>query len=153
MDALHAKGPDVGADAAAVGLRALSHVLKACYDQKLTGNQLAHTKMGELMAYAETAASFCRAAAKDQLSEAVFVDQEAWRAMCRINARQSASWIASEGMAFVAGASETDSIGLVDGLNLKTVAKVQKGNAADMDLVMKKLVEVYKEEPIAPAKA
>src|SRR5262249_25186532 len=85
LDALHAKGPDVGASAAAVGLRALSRVLQACYDQKLTSNQITHMKLGELMAYAETAAAFCRAAAKDKLSEAVVFDLETWRAMCRIH--------------------------------------------------------------------
>ncbi|MCR4294685.1 MAG: acyl-CoA dehydrogenase family protein, partial [Elusimicrobia bacterium] len=98
MDALHAKGPDVGADAAAVALRALSRVLQSCYEQKLTHNQIAHMKLGELMAYAETAASFCRAAAKDQHSEAVVFDKETWRAMSRIHARHTASWVASEGM-------------------------------------------------------
>jgi alkylation response protein AidB-like acyl-CoA dehydrogenase len=149
MDALHAKGPDVGADAAAVAARALSRVLQSCYDQKLTHNQIAHMKLGELMAYAETAASFCRAAAKDEHSEAVQFDKETWRAMCRVNARHTASWIASEGLELVAGASSEETVGLVDGLNLKAVAKVQKGNIADMDLVAKKLAEVFKVETIA----
>ncbi|MFI5360406.1 MAG: acyl-CoA dehydrogenase family protein [Elusimicrobiota bacterium] len=146
MDALHAKGPDVGADAAAVGLRALSRVLQACYDQKLTSNQIAHMKLGELMSFAESAASFCRAAAKEELSEAVVFDRETWRAMSRVHARHTASWIASEGLVLVAGCSEIDTVGLVDGINIKAVAKVQKGNIADMDLVAAKLAETFKPE-------
>lgn len=149
MDALHAKGPDVGADAAAVALRALSRVLQSCYEQKLTHNQIAHMKLGELMAYAETAASFCRAAAKDTHSEAVVFDKDTWRAMSRIHARHTASWVASEGMELVAGSSAEETVGLVDGINLKAVAKVQKGNIADMDLVAKKLVETFKVDSIA----
>ena len=148
MDALHAKGPDVGAGAAAVALRALSRVLQACYDQKLTQNQYAHTKLGELMCHAETAASFCRAAAKDTLSEAVVFDQETWRAMSRINAAHAASWISSEGLALVAGSSDQDTVGLVEGINMKAVAKAQKGAVADMDLVAKKLPEVFKAETV-----
>ncbi|MBI3552792.1 MAG: acyl-CoA dehydrogenase family protein [Elusimicrobia bacterium] len=153
LDALHAKGPDVGADAAALACRALSRILQACYDQKLTNHQIAHMKLGELMTYSETAAAFCRAAAKDAHAEAARVDQEGWRAMSRIHARHTASWVASEGLALVAGASDVDPVGLVDGINLKAIAKAQKGQVADMDLVSRKLVETFKEEPLAPVKA
>ena len=146
MDALHAKGPNVGADAAALAARALSRVLQACYDQKLTSNQIAHMKLGELMAYVETAASFCRAAALDTLSEAVVFDLETWRAMSRIHASHSASWVASEGLALVAGCSDQDTVGLVDGINFKAIAKAQKGRTLDMDLVARKLPEVFKAE-------
>jgi acyl-CoA dehydrogenase len=148
MDALHAKGPEVGASSAAVAARALSRVLKACYDQKLTSNQIAHMKLGELMGFVETAASFCRAAAKDALSEAVQFDKETWRAMCRINAAHAASWVSSEGLKLVAGCADIETLGLVDELNLKAVAKAQKGTIADMDLVAKKLVETFKADAV-----
>jgi alkylation response protein AidB-like acyl-CoA dehydrogenase len=149
MTALHAKGPDVGADAAALALRALSHVLKCCYDEKLTSNQIAHTKLGELMAFAETAASFCRAAAKPELSESVIFSQPAWRAMCRVNAAHTASWVASEGLALVAGATALDTDALVASIDHKAIAKAQKGAIADMDLVMGGLVEAFKEAEVA----
>jgi acyl-CoA dehydrogenase len=149
MTALHAKGPDVGAAAAALALRGLSHVLKSCYDQKLTSNQIAHIKLGELMAFAETAAAFCRAAAKPELSESVIFSQDAWRAMSRVNAAHTASWVANEGLALVAGCSELDTAALVDALDFKAVAKAQKGAVADMDRIMLNLVETFKEEPVA----
>ncbi len=147
MDALHAKGPDVGAAAAAAGLRALSRVLQSCYDQKLTHNQIVMMKLGELMTYAETAAAFCRESARETLSEAVLFDHETWRALSRIHARQTASWIAGEGLTLVAGASDVDTVGLVDGVNLKSVVQLQKGAVADMDAVARKMVEVFKAEP------
>jgi alkylation response protein AidB-like acyl-CoA dehydrogenase len=146
LDALHAKSSDVGAAAAAGGLRALSSVLKACYDEKLTHNQIAHMKLGELMTYAETAAAFCRAASQETLSEAVVFDRETWRAMSRIHARYAASWIASEGLNLVAGCSETGVAGLVDAIGVKAVAASQKGNVADMDLVARSLTETFKPE-------
>ncbi|MBI4422105.1 MAG: acyl-CoA dehydrogenase family protein [Elusimicrobia bacterium] len=151
LDALHAKGPDVGAGAAALAQRALSRVLQACYDRKLTHHQAVMMKLGELIAYAETAAVFCREAAKETLSEAVAFDQETWRAMSRLHARHAASWIASEGLSLVAGSSDVDAVGLVDGLNVKAVAQAQKGAVADMDLVAKKLSEVFKAEPLPAA--
>ena len=149
MTALHAKGPDVGADAAGLALRSLSHVLKVCYDEKLTSNQIAHLKLGELMAFAETAAAFCRAAAKPELSESVIFSQDAWRAMSRINASHAASWVASEGVALVSGCSANDTAALVDAVDVKAVARAQKGIVADMDLVALNMVETFKEEAVA----
>ncbi len=147
MKALHAKGPDVGADAAATALRALSLVLKSCYDQKLTAHQIAHIKLGELMAFAESAAAFCRAAAKPELPEAVAFSQDAWRAMCRVHAAHTASWVANEGLALVSGAG--DSAGLVEAIDFKAVAAASKGAIADMDLIGANLVETFKEDAVA----
>ena len=149
MDALHAKSPAVGAASAALALRGLSRVLKACYDEKLTSHQLAHIKLGELMAYAETAAAFCRAAAKDETSEAVAFGVPVWRAMSRIHAAHAASWIAAEGIALVAGTSPGDSAALADALDHRAVAVAQKGVVADMDAVLAGLVATFKEEEIA----
>jgi len=149
MDKLHASGPDVGADSAALALRALSLVLKACYDEKLTSNQLAHVKLGELMAYAETAVAFCRAAAKPEVSEAVEFSLEGWRAMSRVHAAHAASWIASEGLELVSSATEGNADALADALDFKAVAAAQKGVVADQDKVMAALVETYKEAEIA----
>jgi len=148
MTALHAKGPEVGAKSAALALRNLSLVLKYCYDQKLTHNQIAHLKLGELMALAETAAAFCRAAARPELSESVKFSQDAWRAMSRVNAAHAASWVTSEGLALVAGCSTEDVSALADALDLKAVAKGQKGNVADMDLIAANLVATFKEEEV-----
>lgn len=142
MDALHAKGPSVGADAAAVAMRSLSQVLKACYEQKLTGNQMAHTKLGELMTYAETAGAFCRAAAKAEKPESVVFSHEAWRKMAKIHASHAAGYVSSEGLALVAGLGDASMLAL----DFKKVAAVQKGAYAEMDAVMADLVAVFKED-------
>lgn len=142
MDALHAKGPSVGADAAAVAMRSLSQVLKACYEQKLTGNQMAHTKLGELMTYAETAGAFCRAAAKAEKPESVVFSHEAWRKMAKIHASHAAGFVSSEGLALVAGLGDASMLAL----DFKKVAAVQKGAYAEMDAVMADLVATFKED-------
>lgn len=142
LDALHAKGPSVGADAAAVAMRSLSQVLKACYDQKLTSNQLAHTKLGELMTYAETAGAFCRAAAKDEKPESVVFSHEAWRKMAKIHASHAAGYVSSEGLALVAGLGDASMLAL----DFKKVAAAQKGAYAEMDAVMTDLVAAFKED-------
>ncbi|MEK7859150.1 MAG: acyl-CoA dehydrogenase family protein [Elusimicrobiota bacterium] len=144
LDALHDTAPLVGAEAAANGLRALSRILKACYDEKLTHNQTITFKLGELITYAETALAFCRAAAAEKLSEAVVFDRETIQAMSRVHARQAASWISSEGLRLVASASEQDPTALIETLGIKAIASAQKGALADMDLVAKKLTEAFK---------
>ncbi|MCK4775034.1 MAG: acyl-CoA dehydrogenase family protein, partial [Candidatus Krumholzibacteria bacterium] len=64
-DALHAEYPDVGADAAALALHALSEVMERARQQRLTRNQHILFRIGEWITLAETAACFCRYAADD----------------------------------------------------------------------------------------
>lgn len=146
MDALAETTPTVGAEAAAAGLRALSEILKACHEEKLTQNQAVVFKIGEFVANAETMTAFCRAAAKEKYSEAVAFDRQGWQALSRIYARKAAALIASDGMAIVAGTSDSDGAGLIDRLDLRKIASVQKGGTADMDLAVDKLVAVFKAE-------
>lgn len=149
LDALHKKSPDVGAPAAAAGLRALSAAMKVCFDEKLNLNQGVVFKLGELISFAETALAYCRSAAKDEIPEAVELDIEGRRVLCRIHTRHAASWIASEAMRLVAGFSEGDGSELVEKLGFKEIAAVQKGAAADRDLAVTKLVEAFKAEDLS----
>ncbi|HBL16367.1 MAG: acyl-CoA dehydrogenase [Elusimicrobia bacterium GWA2_69_24] len=146
LTTLHAKCPSVGADAAAAGLEALSKVLEECRVGKLTRNQYLTLRLGELIAFGETAASFCRAAAAESYSEAVLFDREAWQAMCRIHAREAASRIANEGVRLVAGASDKDGGEFGESLGLRRINGFNRGWVADMDLVAKKLNETFKVE-------
>lgn len=143
LDSLAAADPKVGAEAGAAALRAISAVLKACYDGKLTQHQAVTFKLGDLMAYAETALSFCRAAAKDSYSEGVAFDRETWRAMARIHARDAAARIAGEGLRLVMAYGGENASGLVGELNFENIGNLQKENAADMDAVYRKLTEVF----------
>lgn len=144
MDILAEKTPTVGADAAAAGLRALSAVLALCHEEKLTQNQAVIFKLGEIITYAETALAFCREAAKSEYSDGVSFDQEGRQVLCRIHARYAAAYVASEGMRLVMrSAQNCDAGALIDRLNFKKIAEVQRGGAAEMDLAIRKLVELY----------
>lgn len=149
LEALARSAPETGAEAAAAGLHALSELLRACHEGKLTRNQAVIFKLGELIAHAEAAAAFCRASAKEQYSDGVVFDREAWQALSRVNAREAASWIASEGLRIAAGAAEAGAAELVDRLDLKRIAAAQKGALADMDLAARKLVATFRAEEAA----
>ena len=143
LDELHAQKPGVGAHAAALALRALSAVMEECRVQKLTRHQHVTFKLGKLIADAEVAACFARAAAADKYSETVRFEAPAWQAMARVFARETALRTAVEGLALVLGAADTAGT-LADALNLDSIQAEQKGQVSDMDLVAQKLKQTFK---------
>ncbi len=143
MDALHAENPDTGAHASALALRALGAVMEECRVQKLTRHQHVTFKLGKLIAAAEVAACFSRAAAADKYSETVRFDKQGWQAMARIFARETALAAAAEGLALVLGVAENAGT-LSDAVNIDAVQAAQKGMLADMDLVALKLKQAFK---------
>ncbi|MBI5244259.1 MAG: acyl-CoA dehydrogenase family protein [Elusimicrobia bacterium] len=140
---VHAACPCVGADAAALGLRALGRILQECRSQRLTQHQHVTMRIGELIAQAETAAAFARSAAQERFSETVKFDAEAWRAMSRVYARETALNICSQGLKLILGAG-TAPAGLADELGLAAIVERQAGSIQDQDLVAKKLTQVFK---------
>ena len=143
MDALHAQNPDVGANASALGLRALAAVMEECRLAKLTRHQAVTFKLGRLISMAELAYVFSQAAAKEKYSESVRFDSQAWQAMARVYAREAALLIAAEGIAMVLGA--VDLAGkLAAAVNMDAIQAVQKGMMSDMDLVAAKLKQTFK---------
>ena len=62
LRALHAAHPAVGADATALALECLAGVLESCRVGRLTRNQHVLLRLGELIAYAESAAALVRRA-------------------------------------------------------------------------------------------
>ena len=143
LDELHAKNPAVGAHASALALRALGAIMEECRVQKLTRHQHVTFKLGKLIASAECAACFSRAAAADRYSESVRFDKPGWQAMARIFARETALSVATEGLALVLGAAEQAGA-LADAMNLDAVQAEQKGLISDMDLVALKLKQTFK---------
>lgn len=143
LDQLHAQVPCVGAHAAALALRALGAIMEECRVQKLTRHQHVTFKLGRLIADAEVAACFSRAAAQQKYSETVRFDKDAWQAMARVFAREAALNTAVQGLALVLGAAEQAG-NLADAMNLEAVQAEQKGNVADMDLVAAKLKQTFK---------
>ncbi len=143
LDALHAQVPGVGAHAAALALRALGAIMEECRVQKLTRHQHVTFKLGRLIADAEVAACFARAAAQQKYGETVRFDKDAWQAMARVFAREAALSTAVQGLALVLGAADQAG-NLADAMNLEAVQAEQKGNVADMDLVAAKLKQTFK---------
>lgn len=134
MDELHARAGQTGADSAAAALRALAKIMEECRIGRLTRHQHVTFRLGKLIAAAETAAAFSRSAAAEVYSESVKFDREAWQAMSRINARETALQAAVEGMSLVPGL----------GIGLEKIQACQKGAFEDMNLAAVKLNQVFK---------
>ncbi|MFH1620017.1 MAG: acyl-CoA dehydrogenase family protein [bacterium] len=143
MDALHAECPQTGADSSACALRALAKILEECRLQRLTRHQHASFKLGRLIAMAETAAMFSKAAAGGTYSESVKFDRDTWQAMARVNARETALQTACDGTALVLGAGSGGDE-LARTLDLDIIQAKQRGMIEDMDLIAGKLCQVFK---------
>lgn len=144
MDTLHAAAPDVGADSAALALKALAVVLEQCREQKLTRQQYTTFKLGELIAKAEVAMVFAQSAANKGYGEGVKVDRDTLKAMARVCARESAFEIALEGMKLVLGGGTGSAAQLSQAVNLTVIEDLQRGIMDDKDLIAAKLNEVYR---------
>ncbi|HEU4421700.1 MAG TPA: acyl-CoA dehydrogenase family protein [Pilimelia sp.] len=131
-------GP-VGGPAASLALECLAAVLEACRVGRLTRNQHVLLRLGELIAYAECAASLARravAAGAGTLVEKTDrrFDPAALAAVSRVFAREAAMKVAEEGTRLVAGALPTGSPAvLADSLPLDRVRAAQTGLLADMN--------------------
>jgi len=144
MDALHSRSPNVGADAAALGLRALNVIYETCRVQKLTRNQHVLMRLGEYTCLAETASALCRKAAMETYSRATRFDRDTLQAMSRIHARSSSARIAEDGMKLILGYGSGSGSALSRDLEYPTVLDRQAGNVDDMDLVAERLKAVFK---------
>jgi alkylation response protein AidB-like acyl-CoA dehydrogenase len=141
LDKLEAQESNSGAGTAALALRALGTLLERCRLDRLTRNQHVLFRLGELIAYAETAAIFAeRAAAKP--SAAVPFAAETLRAMARIHARDAALKVAADGLRWAIGAGQTDP-NLANTLGLPAIYAAQGGQIEDMNFVASKLVDAF----------
>lgn len=136
-----ALGGNVGADVAAQALANLAVLLETCRVGRLTRNQHVLLRLGELVAYAECAASLARravAAASGELPEKADrrFGPDALATISRIFAREAAQKVAEEGLRWVAGALPTGDpavAALADALRLDEVRAAQAGLIGDMD--------------------
>ena len=109
VELLHAAHPNVGADVAALALHALAEVMEKARAGRLTRYQHILLRLGELIAYAEAAATLARRAAlaaEGRLNEKANdrFDAAALAAISRIFAREAALKVAQDGLRWVAGA-------------------------------------------------
>jgi len=143
LEALHARHPGVGANIVALALHALAEVMEKARLGRLTRYQHVLLRLGELIAYAECAASLCRRAAR--LSEGKAhekahrrFDAKALAALSRVFAREAASKVAEEGLRLAVGAggvSDTDIAAFEASLGLPAVHGAQAGLISDMDYI------------------
>lgn len=144
MDAIHAKTPDVGADIMALGLRALAAVLEECRLQRLTRHQYITFKLGELIANAEVAAAFCRSIGNGKIVEGCKFDADTLKAMCRVNARETAYDISVRGAKLILSAGTADANNLLNMTHLAKIENAMHGIIEDSDKVSAKLREIFR---------
>src|SRR5215469_12240046 len=141
---LHAAHPNVGADTAALALHALAEVMERARVGRLTRFQHILLRLGELIAYAESAATLCRRAAllaEGRLNEKANdrFDAKALAAIARIFAREAAQKVAQEGLRWIVGfggASEAEIPAFEQSLGLPAIRRSQIGLVDDMDYVV-----------------
>jgi len=144
LDELHKTNPDVGADSAALGLRALAKVLEECRVQRLTRHQYVTFKLGELIANAEVAAAFCRTAAAKQIPDSFRLDRDCYKAMARVNARETAFDVAGKGVKLVLGNGNGDAAAFSAAVELVRIEDKMRGLVDDMDIVSRKMNETFR---------
>jgi alkylation response protein AidB-like acyl-CoA dehydrogenase len=131
LDTLHAQEPHNGANYAAMAMRALAVILERARLDRLTRNQHVLFRLGELIAWAETAAVFAeRVCARP--TEAVPLDVAARQALSRIHGRAAALKVATDGLQWAIGAGQTDP-NLAGSLNLPGIYAAQAGLVDDMN--------------------
>ena len=140
-EARHAQSPNVGAGLAAMALRSLGALLERARLDRLTRNQHVLFRLGELIAYAETAALFAERAASAP-TKASGLEPATLEAMARVHAREAALKVASEGLRWAIGAGQTDP-NLKHLLNLDAAVAAQAGLVEDMDKIAADLVRAF----------
>lgn len=144
LEALARTNNASGASTAALAMRAIANLLERARLDRLTRNQHILFRLGELIAFAETAAVFAERAISHP-TEAMPFSPEMLQTMSRIHARDAALKIATDGLRWAIGAGQSDP-NLAGSLNLPAIYAAQAGLLDDMDFVGKKLVEAFPAE-------
>jgi len=140
---LHAKHPDVGANNAALALHAIAEILEKARAGRLTRFQHILFRLGELIAFAESAGSLARRAAlmaQNKLNEKTNrrFDATTLAAISRIFAREAALKVATDGVRWVVGAGglpDSEIPGFEEKIGAAAIRRAQAGLIADQDAV------------------
>ena len=143
LEALHALHPNVGADTAALALHALAEVMEKARIAHLTRHQHILLRLGELIAFAESAGCLSRRAARmaeGKLNEKTNgrFDATALAALSRVFAREAALKVGEEGLRWVSGAGGVDDADMPAfeaSLGLPAIHRAQAGLISDMDFI------------------
>ena len=140
---LHAKHPEVGANNAALALHALAEILEKARAGRLTRFQHILFRLGELIAYAESAGSLARRAAlmaENKLNEKTNrrFDATTLAAISRVFARDAALKVATDGVRWVVGAgglTDAEIPAFEEKIGAVAIRRAQAGLIADEDMV------------------
>jgi alkylation response protein AidB-like acyl-CoA dehydrogenase len=143
LEGLHAKHPNVGANFAALANHALAELLEKARVARLTRYQHILLRIGEWIAYAESAGCLARRAARaaeGKLNEKASrrFDVDALAAISRVFAREAALKVAEEGLRWVVGAggvTDAEMPAFETSLQLTAVHRAQAGLISDMDFI------------------
>jgi acyl-CoA dehydrogenase len=143
LEALHSQHPDVGANMAALAYHVLAEVMEKARVGRLTRFQHILLRLGEWIAYAESAACLARRAARladGKLNEKANrrFDATALAALSRVFAREAMLKVAEEGMRWICGAnalSDAEIVAFETSLQLSAVHRAQFGLMSDMDFI------------------
>jgi alkylation response protein AidB-like acyl-CoA dehydrogenase len=141
MVRLGAEHADVGAGLAAAAMRALGAAMERARAARLTRHQHVLFRLGEMVAWAETAAAMARWATQPEHDPAR-TEPAVLRAMARIYAREALGVVVNEAMRFIGGAEPAGSgVPVQPGSSpgLDELVRGQAGLLADMDLVARAL--------------
>jgi acyl-CoA dehydrogenase len=128
LEALAARHPEIGAQAAALALHALADAMERARADRLTRFQHVLLRLGEWIAYAECGAALARRAARaaeGRLHEKASLrfDAAALAAISRVFARDAALRVAQEGARWTGAAANPAAL------------QIQAGLLADMDSI------------------
>lgn len=143
LEALHAKHPQVGADVAALANHALAELMEKARVARLTRYQHILLRLGEWIAYSESAGCLARRAARsaeNQLHEKANrrFDTAALSALSRIFAREAALRVAAEGLRWLTGAggvTDAEMPAFETSLQIAAVHRAQARLISDMDFI------------------
>ncbi len=141
LNRLNQQQPNNGAGYASIAMCALSVLLERCRLDRLTRNQHVLFRLGELIAWAETAAIFAERVV-DKPTDGIALDVPTRQALSRIYGRQAAFKVATDGLQWAIGAGQTDP-NLAASLNLPAIYATQSGMIADMDFAAEQLVKAF----------
>ena len=154
LEALESERPGIGAATTGLALHALAEVFEAARVARLTRNQHVLLRLGHLAATVEAAAALARRAARAATGDlspkaSRRFDASALAAIGRVNARDVALGVATEGVRLITGATasgEDDSGALASRIGLPAIQAAQAGLLADMDAVADALYDRSKPE-------
>ena len=141
LDRTLAGRTDTGGPTSALALRALAALLERARLDRLTRHQHVLFRLGEIVAFVETAAIFSERAALSPTT-ATTLAPETFAAMARVHAREAAQRAAFDGLRWAVGAGQSDPA-LARTLGLEAAAAAQAGLIDDLGLVTQGLIKAF----------